>query len=88
MNYFGVRKLLEKPKNALKHSGQQPHGLEVGQLNISPFQPSSEAERSLLSEYVNSSTLSCPYVMHSQSVDGRAEPAILAVFGEARWFEL
>ena len=30
----------------------------------------------------------CIYVMHSQSVDGRAEPAILAVFGEARWFEL
>ena len=28
------------------------------------------------------------YVTHSQSVDGRAEPAILAVFGEARWFEL
>ena len=27
-------------------------------------------------------------VTHSQSVDGRAEPAILAVFGEARWFEL
>ena len=25
---------------------------------------------------------------HSQLVDGRAEPAILAVFGEARWFEL
>ena len=28
------------------------------------------------------------YVTHSQSVDGRAEPAILAVFGKARWFEL
>ena len=27
-------------------------------------------------------------VTHSQSVDGRAEPAILAEFREARWFEL
>ena len=32
--------------------------------------------------------MSVTYVTHSQSVDGRAEPAILAVFGKARWFEL